>query len=103
MGSAQTGTGKTATFVLLMICHLQNNPQSTVLILLPTRELTQQVVEAANAMLGDLRQNKQKPRAKILLNLLRRIKKPKTAPDLIKIRGRLLFSADVPIKKPLKN
>ncbi len=52
LGSAQTGTGKTAAFVLPMICHLQNNPQSTALILLPTRELAQQVVEAANAMLG---------------------------------------------------
>ena len=52
LGSAQTGTGKTAAFVLPMICHLQNNPQSTALILLPTRELAQQVVEAANAKLG---------------------------------------------------
>lgn len=52
LGSAQTGTGKTAAFAIPMISHLLNNPKATALILLPTRELAQQVLEAANRMLG---------------------------------------------------
>ncbi len=52
LGSAQTGTGKTAAFAIPMIAHLLNCPKSTALILLPTRELAQQVLEAANKMLG---------------------------------------------------
>lgn len=52
LGSAQTGTGKTGAFAIPMISHLLNNPTSTALVLLPTRELAQQVVEAANSMLG---------------------------------------------------
>lgn len=52
LGSAQTGTGKTAAFAIPMIAHLLANPQSSALILLPTRELAQQVLNAANQMLG---------------------------------------------------
>lgn len=52
LGSAQTGTGKTAAFAIPMIAHLLANPQSSALILLPTRELAQQVLTAANQMLG---------------------------------------------------
>lgn len=52
LGSAQTGTGKTAAFALPMIAHLLDKPQSCALILLPTRELAQQVQEATNKMLG---------------------------------------------------
>lgn len=52
LGSAQTGTGKTGAFAIPMITHLLANPTSTALVLLPTRELAQQVVEAANSMLG---------------------------------------------------
>lgn len=52
LGSAQTGTGKTAAFAIPMISHLIDNPQSSALILLPTRELAQQVLEAANSFLG---------------------------------------------------
>lgn len=51
LGSAQTGTGKTAAFAIPMISHLLENPNSSALVLLPTRELAQQVVEAANSML----------------------------------------------------
>lgn len=50
LGSAQTGTGKTAAFVLPMLSHLLNSENSMSLILLPTRELAQQVWEAANKM-----------------------------------------------------
>ena len=52
LGSAQTGTGKTAAFVLPMISHLIDNPQSQALILLPTRELAQQVLSATQMILG---------------------------------------------------
>lgn len=53
LGSAQTGTGKTGAFAIPMISHLLENPRSSALILLPTRELAQQVLEAANKMLGE--------------------------------------------------
>ena len=52
LGSAQTGTGKTAAFAIPMICHLMKNEASSALILLPTRELAQQVEEAAHKMTG---------------------------------------------------
>lgn len=52
LGSAQTGTGKTAAFAIPMINHLLKNDISTSLILLPTRELAQQVLEAAQKILG---------------------------------------------------
>lgn len=52
LGSAQTGTGKTAAFAIPMIAHLLANPNSCALVLLPTRELAQQVLAAANLMLG---------------------------------------------------
>ena len=52
IGSAQTGTGKTAAFAIPMISHLIDNPASVALVLLPTRELAQQVADAARLMLG---------------------------------------------------
>lgn len=47
LGSAQTGTGKTAAFALPMLAHLLNSESSAALVLLPTRELARQVCEAA--------------------------------------------------------
>lgn len=52
LGSAQTGTGKTAAFAIPMLAHLLESETSSALILLPTRELAQQVLEATNKMLG---------------------------------------------------
>ena len=52
LGSAQTGTGKTAAFALPMICHLLENPFADALILLPTRELAAQVLDSVRKMLG---------------------------------------------------
>ena len=43
MGSAQTGTGKTLSFVIPMLEYLYNNKKGMGLILAPTRELAQQV------------------------------------------------------------
>ncbi|OGT68273.1 MAG: hypothetical protein A3J38_02845 [Gammaproteobacteria bacterium RIFCSPHIGHO2_12_FULL_45_9] len=48
MGSAQTGTGKTLAFVLPALTHLLKNPLSAALILVPTRELAQQVMQAVH-------------------------------------------------------
>lgn len=52
LGSAQTGTGKTAAFAIPMLVHLLNSDSSTALILLPTRELAQQVLDNVNTLLG---------------------------------------------------
>lgn len=52
LGSAQTGTGKTAAFTIPMIKHLMENQTSMALVLLPTRELAQQVQDSCNLMLG---------------------------------------------------
>ncbi len=44
LGSAQTGTGKTAAFGIPLIAKLADNPQVAALILTPTRELAAQVM-----------------------------------------------------------
>src|SRR6266478_1136020 len=51
IGSAQTGTGKTAAFALPILSRLgQRQPQPRVLILEPTRELAAQVETAVRDM-----------------------------------------------------
>ena len=52
LGLAQTGTGKTAAFVLPLLQHLINGPRRKVraLILAPTRELASQIHEAINSL-----------------------------------------------------
>ncbi len=52
MGSAQTGTGKTAAFLLPLLHKLHNNAprQLRALILTPTRELAAQVAEEAHIL-----------------------------------------------------
>ena len=52
LGSAQTGTGKTAAFAIPLATHLIKNPESSALILLPTRELAQQVIKATADIIG---------------------------------------------------
>jgi len=52
LGTAQTGTGKTAAFGIPLVNHLQNNEDATALVLAPTRELALQVLEAIKKMVG---------------------------------------------------
>ena len=52
LGSAQTGTGKTLAFVIPLITSLLNNTSSSALILTPTRELAQQVINVIKQILG---------------------------------------------------
>ena len=53
LGSAQTGTGKTAAFAIPLIAHLIKNPTSRAIIMTPTRELAAQVMAAIKQMLSD--------------------------------------------------
>ncbi len=52
LGSAQTGTGKTGAFCIPLVARLLSVPQSSALILTPTRELAVQVIEALRSLLG---------------------------------------------------
>ncbi|MDD3619629.1 MAG: DEAD/DEAH box helicase, partial [Desulfobulbaceae bacterium] len=55
LGLAQTGTGKTAAFVLPTLQRLQNGPRKKIraLILAPTRELAEQIHENIQQMAGN--------------------------------------------------
>ncbi|MCH2546608.1 MAG: DEAD/DEAH box helicase [Alphaproteobacteria bacterium] len=50
LGSAQTGTGKTAAFSIPMVQYLLLNPARNALVLTPTRELAQQVNEVVRSL-----------------------------------------------------
>lgn len=50
LASAQTGTGKTAAFVLPILAHMLAKPDTQALIMLPTRELAAQVQKAVSDM-----------------------------------------------------
>lgn len=52
LASAQTGTGKTAAFGLPLIAKLINDPESTALVITPTRELAVQVMESLKSFLS---------------------------------------------------
>ncbi|MEZ4814136.1 MAG: DEAD/DEAH box helicase [Bdellovibrionota bacterium] len=51
IGCAQTGTGKTAAFLVPAIDFLEKNPNEIALILAPTREIVYQIAEAARIFL----------------------------------------------------
>lgn len=53
IGTAQTGTGKTAAFGIPLVAKLINNPKGTALVLTPTRELAAQVLAALRQLLGN--------------------------------------------------
>lgn len=50
LGSAQTGTGKTAAFAIPMIAKLMAQPNATALVLAPTRELASQTLDVINKL-----------------------------------------------------
>ena len=52
LGSAQTGTGKTAAFCIPMVEILSKNENMTALIMTPTRELARQVLDVVNQLIG---------------------------------------------------
>ena len=52
LGSAQTGTGKTAAFAVPLLAHLIKNKQSGAIVMTPTRELAAQVAAAIHQMLA---------------------------------------------------
>ena len=52
LGSAQTGTGKTAAFCIPLMAHLMKHANATALVMTPTRELAAQVMAVANQMAG---------------------------------------------------
>ncbi len=56
LGSAQTGTGKTAAFGIPLIAHLMNSTHGMALVLTPTRELATQIIEVLRKLLGTNRQ-----------------------------------------------
>jgi superfamily II DNA/RNA helicase len=51
LGSAQTGTGKTAAFGIPLIAQMMERPDDTALILTPTRELATQVMKAVQELI----------------------------------------------------
>ena len=52
LGSAQTGTGKTAAFGIPLVARLLSNPHGSALVMTPTRELATQVLSQLRLMLG---------------------------------------------------
>ncbi len=52
LGSAQTGTGKTLAFTIPLITRLLENESETALVIVPTRELAQQVAHMVRQLLG---------------------------------------------------
>lgn len=52
LGSAQTGTGKTAAFSIPVVEAVMRHPEGSALILTPTRELAKQVMDVIHDLLG---------------------------------------------------
>jgi superfamily II DNA/RNA helicase len=52
LATAQTGTGKTAAYGIPMIAHLLSHPNSTALVMTPTRELAVQVLDQLQKFAG---------------------------------------------------
>jgi superfamily II DNA/RNA helicase len=52
MGTAQTGTGKTAAFAIPLIEKLLSDPRGSALVLTPTRELGKQIMDIMHQLLG---------------------------------------------------
>lgn len=57
LGSAQTGTGKTAAFGIPLVTKMLNEPTGDALVLLPTRELAAQVMQTLKQFIGKSKVN----------------------------------------------
>jgi superfamily II DNA/RNA helicase len=55
IGIANTGTGKTAAFLIPLLDKILNNPREKVLVIIPTRELALQINQELMEFRGDLR------------------------------------------------
>ena len=55
IGIANTGTGKTAAFLIPLLDKIINNPKEKVLIMVPTRELAQQINQEFMGFKGNLK------------------------------------------------
>ena len=55
LASSRTGSGKTAAFSIPVVAQLMQNPGKRVLVLVPTRELAQQVADVLSKMARDAR------------------------------------------------
>jgi len=55
VGIANTGTGKTAAFLIPLLDKIINNPREKVLVIVPTRELAMQINQELIEFRGDLR------------------------------------------------
>ena len=53
LGTAQTGTGKTAAYGIPLVVKLMNQPKGNAIILLPTRELAAQVMQTMQKLIGN--------------------------------------------------
>ncbi len=58
LGSAQTGTGKTAAFSIPMVAKLMENPNAMALVLAPTRELAAQTLDVVRKITNGQRDMK---------------------------------------------
>ncbi|MGB0574205.1 MAG: DEAD/DEAH box helicase [Hyphomicrobiales bacterium] len=82
LGSAQTGTGKTAAFAIPLIVNLHNKPNSTALVMTPTRELASQVMGQFSSLLG----KKTRTRSALLIggdSMFKQLNQLKNKPRLI--------------------
>ncbi|TNE25513.1 MAG: DEAD/DEAH box helicase [Alphaproteobacteria bacterium] len=52
MGTAQTGTGKTAAFAIPLVEALLSSPHGSALVMTPTRELGKQIMDIMHQLLG---------------------------------------------------
>ncbi|MBN8828590.1 MAG: DEAD/DEAH box helicase [Sphingobacteriia bacterium] len=82
LGSAQTGTGKTLAFSIPLISKLIENPESSALILMPTREIAQQVEKAIKQLIS----NQPKTRVALLIggeSIVKQLQILKSRPRII--------------------
>lgn len=84
LASSQTGTGKTGAFLMPLITKVEQEENSKVLIVTPTRELAKQVFTVADQMMG--RKNKHKNVTALLIggeDMSKQIRRLKADPSII--------------------